>query len=88
MFNYTRPIKCNVQIINFRKSRAKVFGLVIIKIPKTNIIIPLWSSYYMPQNIIIKTALKNYNQFRSIITEALVWLKITTDTGNKIKVEI
>ena len=26
------------------------FGLVIIKPPKTNISIPLWTSYYMPQN--------------------------------------
>ena len=64
MFAYIRPVQCNVQILNGRKSPAKVFGLVIIKIPKTNIIIPLWSSYYMPQNphnTMSQTALKHYN---------------------------
>ena len=38
------------------------------------------------QNIISKTKLKHYNQFRSVITEALRWLQITTYTGKKIKV--
>ena len=40
-----------------------------------------------PQNKISQTSIKHYNQFRSVINEALVWLKITTDTVNKIKVE-
>ena len=39
------------------------------------------------QNHIIQTNLKHYNQFRSVITEALRWLQIATDTGNKLKVE-
>ena len=39
-----------------------------------------------PQNTIIQTALKNYNQFISVRTEALRWLQITTDTVNKLKV--
>ena len=66
------------------------FGLVIIKIPKTNIMIPLWTSYYMPQNLqntISRTALKHYNEFRSIITEALRWVQMTKDTGMKLKVD-
>ena len=74
MFAYIRPVKCNVQIINGSKALAKGFGLVIIKIPKTNIIIPFWPPYYMPQNpqnIISQTTIKHYNQFRSVITEAL-----------------
>ena len=50
MFTYIRPVKCNVKIINVSKSPAKGFGLAIIKIPNTNIVIPLWPSYYMPQN--------------------------------------
>ena len=53
------------------------------------IIIPLYLSYYMPQNpqhTIIQTSLKHYNQFRSIITEALRWLQITKYKGNKLKV--
>ena len=62
MFAYTRPVKCNVRIINDSKSPVKYFSLFIIKIPKTDIIIPLWPSYYMPrkpQNIISQNALKN-----------------------------
>ena len=69
---------------------CKRFGLVIIKIPKTNIIIPLCPSYSMskiPQNTMSQTALKHYNQFRSVKTEALVWVQITTNTGNKLKIE-
>ena len=64
MFTYIIPVKCNVQIINGRRSPAKGSGLVIVKIPKTNIIIPLWPSYYMPQNPqneMNQTALKHYN---------------------------
>ena len=40
-----------------------------------------------PQNTISKTALKHYNQLRSVRTESLRWLQITTSAGNKIKVE-
>ena len=43
LFSYIRPVQCNLQIFNDSKSPAEVFGLVIIKIPKTNIIVPLWS---------------------------------------------
>ena len=74
IFTYIRPVKCNVQILNSRKSPAKRFGFVIIKIPKTNIIIPLQPSYYMLQNtrdIISQTSLKHYSEFRNVITEAL-----------------
>ena len=50
MFIYIRPVKCDIQIINVSKDPAKDSGIVIVKIPKTNIIIPLWQSYYMPEN--------------------------------------
>ena len=40
-----------------------------------------------PQNTIIQTALKNYNQFRGVRTEALIWLQTTTYVGEKLKVE-
>ena len=39
-----------------------------------------------PQKKIIQTALKQYNQFRSVITEALRWVQIITDIGMKVKV--
>ena len=44
----------------------------------------------MPQNAqnkISQTTLKRHNQFRSVKNDILRLLKITTDTGNKIKVE-
>ena len=44
----------------------------------------------MPQdlkNTIIQTALKHYNQFRSVGNEALRSLQPATDTRNKLKVE-
>ena len=87
---YIIPVKCNVQIPNIIKAPAKGSGLVIVNITKTNIIIPLCLSYYMlqrPQNTINKTALKNYNQFRSVKNKALRWLQIATDRGKKLKVE-
>ena len=80
----------NVQILNGSKAPAKGFGLIIIKNPNTNIIIPLWLSYYMPknpQNTISKAALKHYNESRNVRTEVLRWVKMTTDTGIKFKVE-
>ena len=40
-----------------------------------------------PQKTIIEKLLKHYNKFRSVTTEALRWLKITTDTEKKINVE-
>ena len=40
-----------------------------------------------PQNITSQTALKHYNQFRSVRTESLRWLQIITDTVMKLKVE-
>ena len=39
------------------------------------------------QNTISQSAIKHYNQFRSVMTEALRWLQIATDTGIKLKVE-
>ena len=89
MFAYIRPLQCNLKILNGSKSPEKCFGLVIIKIPKKNIIIPLWPSYYMPQNpqiAISQTALKRYSGFRNVRTESLIWVQINTDTGIKFKV--
>ena len=77
MFTYIRPVKCNVKILNSSKDPSKVIGIVIIKIPKSNIIITFWPTYYIAQNrqyTINETALKHYNQFRSVKTEALWWL--------------
>ena len=39
-----------------------------------------------PQKQIIQTALKYYNEFRNVKTEALIWVKMTTYTGINFKV--
>ena len=38
-----------------------------------------------PQTTISKTTQKNHNQFRSVKTEALIWVQINTDAGMKLK---
>ena len=43
MVTYIRPAKCNVHIINVRKSTENVFGLVMGEIPKIIIVIIPWS---------------------------------------------
>ena len=89
MLTDIKHVKCNVQIINGRKSPEKGSGLVMVKIPK-NIIIPLCLSYYIPhnpQNKRNKNALIHYNKLRSVIAQALIWIKTTTYTGKKLKVE-
>ena len=40
-----------------------------------------------PQNTISQTAIKYFNEFRSVRTKALKWVKIATDTRMKLKVE-
>ena len=89
IFTYRRPLKLNVKTINYREAPARGFVLVLIKYKILKISIPLWPSYYMPQNpqtTIIQTSIKHYNQFRGVRAEALRWLQITTDAGKKIRV--
>ena len=50
-FTYIISVNCNVEILNISKAPEKGFVLVIVKITKSNIIIPLWPSYYMPSKI-------------------------------------
>ena len=38
-----------------------------------------------PQKKPIQNALKNFNQFRSLRIEYLIWVQITTNTGMKTK---
>ena len=35
----------------------------------------------------IQTSLKHSNQLRSVRTEALIWLQMSTDIGDKLKAE-
>ena len=40
-----------------------------------------------PQNTISQTVLKNCNQLKNVRTEAIIWVKIATDSRIKLKVE-
>ena len=59
MFTYMCPLNFNVRILNGSKDTAKLIGLVIIKIPKTNIIITI-----MP-NILYAPKSTKYNHSNS-----------------------
>lgn len=70
------------------KSQADGVGIVIIHLPTSEITIPLWPCYYMPdnpQNTISPGAIKIYNKFRNVTTEHLQYVKFTDDTGSKVK---
>ena len=78
-----------MQCTNYRcqKSPCKIFWPYHNK--KTEKILLLRPSNYIPQNpqnTISQTVLKHCNESRSVRTEDLRWVKITTDTGTKIKV--
>eukprot|EP00957_Ditylum_brightwellii_P149948 11419347-Ditylum_brightwellii.AAC.1 len=54
-------------------------------------IIPLWPSYCMPknpQNILSQQALKGYNHFKAVNTDALEWLSINDKHNNHIKIPL
>ena len=62
-------------------------GIVLGKIG--DIIIPLYPTYLMkdnPQNTISTTAIKKYNDFRSVRIEALEWFKVTTSDGQSTRI--
>ena len=49
-------------------------------------IVPLYPSYYapdFPQNTISPTAIKFYNKFRSVKSEALDWIRLVDEVGTK-----
>lgn len=63
--------------------------MVIIKVPGTNLTIPLWPSYHIPQNpqhTISPNAIKHYNNFRTVHTEHLKHITLVNNTGIKEKI--
>ena len=64
---------CNVQHVGGSGIFASGFGIIFIKLKKSNIIIPLYPVYYMPknpQNTLSTGALKHYNGFKHIIVSS------------------
>ena len=59
-------------------------GLVIIKLPDSDIILPLFPAYYCPtapNNIIGLPAVKQYTKFRSVRLESLSWIRFVDKDG-------
>ena len=83
MFTYIIPVKCISKHSYWKKIPCKWFWFCHGKHSKNKKYIYLWKLYYMLQNQknkIIQTALKYYNQLRSVRSETLIWLQITTGT--------
>ena len=63
------------------------YGMVLIRIGE--LVITLWPAYHMPnnpKNTISQPALKFYNKFCSVRTEALDWIKLTDQQGRTTRI--
>ena len=76
------PVK--VKLLNGSTASASGFGLKLIQCSTTKVILPLWPTYYLPDNpqcTFSPTALKHYLSLKEVITNHLDSLRITTSTG-------
>ena len=79
----------NIQTLSGTSSVDRGYSLAIIQIPSTQMIIPLWPTYYMPdnpQNTLSQNALKSYNEFRSVRTESLGWIHFVNSTSTSARI--
>ena len=86
-----QPIKTQVTQVSGQTAICEGIGIVIIKIPKTDVILPLYPAYFapeFPQNTISPNAIKHYNKYRSVWSEALEWIRMVSHVGQKIHVRI
>ena len=86
-FTFT-PCKGNIQQVTGDCGQYQGVGIVLCRIGQ-DIIIPLYPCYLMPQNpqnTISSTAIKKYNEYRSVRQEALEWFKITTSEVRSVRV--
>ena len=70
-------------------STAKYQGIRIHLAKIGGLIIPLYPTYLMtqnPQNTLSTTAIKKYNEFRSVRIEALECLKLTDNQGKSTRI--
>ena len=81
-------MKHNITQLDGSSSLAHGIGLKLICCPKTQAILPLWPTYYMPDNdtcTFSLTALKHYNMYPSVVTNHLDSLTITTKDNTSVK---
>ena len=85
-----KQIEHKIYAFEGSKCKAEGLGVVIIRIPDSNMIIPCWSAYYCPQaphNIIGLSAIKSHLRFRSVRQEVLSWLRFVDHNGHSVRVD-
>ena len=90
IFRYIHPDKCSVQIWNGSKDPEKRYWPSYHKNTKSRSLLHFGQHTIFqknPQHTISQTALKHYNQFRSVIKESFRRFQFTLYLENKIKVE-
>ena len=85
-FFLLQPSSEHITQVSGATAKAKGLGVVFFCVPKSDLIIPLYPSYYapdFPQNTISSDAMKLYNNFRKVTTEALESIQIVDEVGTK-----
>ena len=90
LFATYKPNPCAVTQVSGDTANCPGWGLAFMAVPNSSFpIIPLWPCYYMPknpQNTLSQQALKRYNHFKAVNTEALEWLSFTDKHNNHVKI--
>ena len=79
-------MKSTVTQVSGQQAVCEGIGIVLIQVPKTDVIIPLYPCYYaptFPHNTISPNTIKHYNHFRKVTSEALEWIRMTTAVGQR-----
>eukprot|EP00957_Ditylum_brightwellii_P146256 11135997-Ditylum_brightwellii.AAC.1 len=81
---------CAVTQVSGNTADCLGWGLAFMEVPNSFFpITSFWPCYYMPknpQNTLSQKALKRYNHFKAVNTEALEWLSITNKHNNHVKI--
>ena len=88
LFHTFTPKQGIIQQVTGETGTYDGIGIVLIRIDQ-QLIIPLYPTYLMrgnPQNTISPTAIKKYNECRSVRMEALDWIRITNHEGKSVRI--
>ena len=86
-FYVLHPASGVITQVSGSSASVEGLGIVFIWIPKADIVLPLYPCYYapsFPQHTISPPAIKHYNKYRSVRTEALSWVRLVSETGDKV----
>ena len=83
-FYVLQPASGVITQVSGSSASVEGLGIVFMRVPKSDIIIPLYPCYYaptFPQHTLSPPAIKHYNNYRSVRTEALSWVRLVSETG-------